>query len=193
MNRKNLERRIKETISLVITDFTEPSSGQGFKETNRANVGDLIMSKEFAYGYYDYYYDSRRQILVPKKSIINVDGRTKTHPLKYESGIRDVRLNQSKWRRIKPEYDTTDLGAYDTSRGYARFAVIGAHWQGGGPGYGGYDWADHGWYVTARRLHKNGNYNPRGEQIQFYQCGYFPNVISRVELVGRMEQVFVKK
>jgi len=69
----------------------------------------------------------------------------------------------------------------------AEFVVEETKSKGGGIGHGPHDIYPNGWHVTARKLSKDGSYNPDGEVIKFYQSGAFSNKISEVEVVGKME------
>lgn len=74
----------------------------------------------------------------------------------------------------------------------ALYVVETARLQGGSTAGGinsNLDWPD-GWHIEARRLAKNKNYNPKNSLIEFYQSGCFGNMISEVELVGKMQMGF---
>jgi hypothetical protein len=75
----------------------------------------------------------------------------------------------------------------DETRAQARFVVVDIRLtDDGGP-------RDGCTTITARRLHGNGSYNPKGELISFIMDGDGGNdlVIRTVDLVGRMELTFV--
>lgn len=143
-------------------------------KTKNANLGDIIRSEDFTFGYYDTAYDDSKY-LVPIKDRIIVDGKTKKH-------IVEFRKPGTAWN--KPvEYESIELGAYDPSRGEALFVVETACMQGGGIGHGPNDIYPDGWYIKARRLNENGSYNPNGELISFYQSGCFTCLIPQVDLI----------
>lgn len=151
--------------------------------TNKANLGDVIRSEQFAFGYYASQRNSDGN-LVPKTDVITVDGKTREHPVQFRrSGTAQDQ---------KTEFETVELGAYDESRGLAQFVVENAQMQGGGTGHGPGDVFPDGWYVQARKLDETGSYNPNGELVQFYQSGCFTGLIPEVELVGKMKRIFVR-
>lgn len=153
-------------------------------KTNKANLGDIIKSEKFAYGYYDGRFNEKGYIF-PIKNLITVDGETKEYPMKF-------RKPGTPWDK-EAEYETVELSAYDESRSSARFVVERAELDGGGTGHGPHDIFPDGWYIKARRLNDDGTYNPNGELIQFYQSGCFTGLIPEVELVGKMKQIFVEE
>jgi len=146
-------------------------------KTNHANIGDIINSEEFAFGYYESKYDSNGYMHIDKDKSITVDGRTETYPFQYYN---------SKNSDSDSKLLTTDLSAYNKSRGQANFIVEDARLSDGS----GNDWPD-GWRIIARRLSKDNFYNPKGELIQFYQSGCFSCMIKEVNVVGKMQQQFV--
>lgn len=62
---------------------------------------------------------------------------------------------------------------------------------GGGTGHGPFDIYPDGWHVTARRLNNDGTYDPHGLTKKFYMSGCFTNMITEVEVVGKMKRTFV--
>ena len=156
------------------------------KEKSKANLGDIIRSEKFAFGYYDRQED-KRGYLVPALDKITVDGKTKEYNVEF-------RKPGTPWDKPS-EYETVNLGAYDKSRGESLFVVEKAQMQGGGTGHGPHDIYPDGWYVEARRLNEDNSYNPDGELIKFYQSGCFNCLIPEVEveIVGKMKQIFIKE
>ena len=67
---------------------------------------------------------------------------------------------------------STDIGgdAYDSSREQAEFVVEEARWFDNMITVAVENCSTR-WFVTARRLKKNGRYNPAGERIVFFMCG----------------------
>ena len=137
-------------------------------------VGDVIMSPSFAFGYRD---------VCGHRAIITVDGKTTTNPV-------SVRLSESEWLQIAAQTGkvpaaekTVNCGAHDSSRGTAKFVVENANLQGGDTKEGYPD----GWHVQARRLNPDDSYDPNGEVIQFYMSGCFIGVIppKHVQIVGK--------
>ena len=146
------------------------------------NVGDVIKSKKFAFGYYD-----------EQRTTITVDGSTKKHPVTSYMDEKKRLAIAAKSGQIPPAKITVELGAYERSRAYAMFVVEEAGMQGGGSsGHGDGDYPD-GWHVKARRLTEMGDYDPNGELICFYMSGCFDCVIALkdVRIVGRMRQIFI--
>jgi hypothetical protein len=87
--------------------------------------GDIISSKAFAYG--------RKN---STNNVIIVDGETKSHPVtSYLAEEERVRL-AAKTGKIPPKTRVKEQGAYDKSRGKAKFKVVFANWSGGGYGHG---------------------------------------------------------
>jgi hypothetical protein len=130
-------------------------------------VGDVVVSPAFAYGYSN-----------GNKTFITVDGRTKRSMVTYY-----------------PSGTSADLGAYDPSRGEAKFVVVRAEMEGGqeGGGMNGHDSYPDGLHIMARRLTARGKYDEHGELIVFYMSGCFNGMIpkTKVKVVGRMKQIFV--
>ncbi len=73
------------------------------------------------------------------------------------------------------------------------FIVEEAKMAGGGTGHGPHDVYPDGWQITARQLFKNGNYNPKGAQILFYQSGAFNCMATDVPTVGKMQRTATVK
>lgn len=151
---------------------------------NLPNVGDVITSPNFAYGYYE---DAERKFVV-------VDGRTKTRPVMSHVGEDERVAAAAESGTAPPKMRTTELSAYDPSRSTAKFIVEAAAMEGGGSGgHGpGDDYPD-GWHVKARRLNQDGSYDPDGEVIGFYMTGHFNCMINpkEVQVVGKMQMRFV--
>ena len=152
-------------------------------KTNKANLGDIIMSEKFAFGYYDSQ-KNPKGYWVPKKDVITVDGKTREYPVRFTKP-------GTEWDQ-KYEKETVEHGAYDESRKLAQFVVESAQMELGGTGHGLGDTFPDGWYVQARRLNEDGSYNSNGELIKFYQSGCSTCLIPEVELVGRMKRIFVR-
>lgn len=92
------------------------------KETSKANLGDIIRSEKFAFGYYDQQED-KKGYFVPAIDQITVDGETEEYKVKF-------RKPGTPWDKT-PEYETVNLSAYDKSRGKSLFVVEKAQLQGG--------------------------------------------------------------
>jgi len=148
---------------------------------NLPNVGDVIKSKKFAFGYYD-----------EQRTTITVDGLTKKHPVTSYMDEKKRLAIAAKSGQIPPAKITRELGAYDPGRAKAMFVVEEARLQGGSRS--GHDDYPDGWHVKARRLAEMGNYSdPNGELICFYMNGCFNCLIALkdVRIVGRMRRTFV--
>lgn len=150
-------------------------------KSDKVQVGDIITSPHFAFGYLNYDYENNKP-----KNIIYVDGYTKH--------TRNVVATPRGKHRYNPETGEeytkeVDLGRYDPSRGKAKFVVESAVMCGGGYGHGPNDYYPDGWGVTARRLNDDGSYNPDGELISFYQGGCFNTTLKEpLEVVGKMKR-----
>ena len=70
-----------------------------------------------------------------------------------------------------------------------RYVVVHARSQGGGTGHGSHDIYPDGWHIQARKLNKDGSYNPTGVEIEFYQSGAFTVVNEDVPVVGKLHRV----
>ena len=151
-------------------------------KTNKANIGDIINSEKFAFGYYDGAYDSRGYMHPDKNKAITIDGKTENYPMGYYN---------SKNRSWDREVLSVDLGAYNKSRAKANFVVEKTAMTGGGTGHGPNDVYPNGWHIVARRLSKDNSYNPLGELITFYQSGCFTCMVEEVNVVGKMQPMFV--
>ena len=93
------------------------------------------------------------------------------------------------------QYETQKAQIGDIIKPYKKggdYVVIEATMEGGGTGHGPHDIYPDGWHVEAQLLDKNGNYNPDGKKIDFYQSGCFNNMIEEVQVTGKMERTFVK-
>lgn len=147
-------------------------------------IGDIIASPKFAYGYYD----------GEDKKIVSIDGQTKKQPVTFTIGEDERVAEAARTGKIPPKTRRVDLGAYDKSRGGAKFVVENAALEGGGTGHGPFDVYPDGWHVTARRLKKDGTYDPSGECITFYMTGSFTIMVDSKDLriVGKMERSFAK-
>jgi len=147
-------------------------------------VGDVIISKDFAFGRKDYNFGPR----------ITVDGETTSQPVGYsiDEKARDIAIAIT--GDIPPTDVTIDMGAYDPSRGKAEFVVERAEMEGGstGGGMNGHDDYPDGWHINARRL-KNSVYDPKGEEIEFYMSGCFNCLIppERVKIIRKMKKTFI--
>jgi hypothetical protein len=151
------------------------------------SVGDVIRSKKFAYGKYNYSIIKNRDgisRLVLNKKLIEVDGETKTSLMGY---VREHK------RSGEPVWDESDIGSYNLARGKASFVVETARSQGGGIGHGPNDVYPDGWYVEARRLTEDGKYDSEGEVIRFYQTGCFNCMVENPEIVGKMKMSFARE
>lgn len=146
---------------------------------NLPNMGDIITSPKFAFGYYD----------DEDKKFITVDGTTTERPVTYFVGEDGRVALAAQSGKIPPKKRTVELGANDPSRATAKFVVETANMQGGSHGFGD-DYPD-GWHVRARRLSEDGSYDPKGEVIRFYMSGGFTCVVNDVKIVGKMQMRFV--
>ena len=147
------------------------------------NFGDVISSAKFAFGYYDH---NGRKL---NKKVIFVDGTTVSHPIEMTVSEDDRLRTVAKTGKIPPRTVTLGLGAYDPSRATAKFVVEMANMEGGGTGHGAGDVYPDGWHVEARRLNKDGTYNPKGEVILFYMTGCFSNMVEKkdVQIVSKLK------
>lgn len=153
------------------------------EKRNLPNVGDVITSTKFALGYYD---DKNKKIII-------VDGNIKTYPRRFSSNKDVWAVFATKSGKIPNNVRTEELCAYDPSRATARFVVEVAEIRGGSTGH----WSDEiypdGWCIIARRLRKNGNYNPKGETVGFYMTGCFPCMVAPrdVKIIGKKKMRFL--
>lgn len=155
---------------------------------NLPNVGDVIMSPKFAYGYYGYDEDFKH---VDKKRI-TIDGNpTEKHQIRV--GINeDERVTMAaETGKIPPKKRILDYGACDPSRATAKFVVESAAMGGGGTGHGAHDVYGDGWHIRARRLNKDGSFDPNGEVIGFYMTGSFTCMVEAkdIKVVSKMKMI----
>ena len=151
-------------------------------------VGSVISSPEFAYGYHDF--DNEDGTPNP---IIVIDGETQSH-IVSESYSEEERVAAALKGKKLPKWHEIDYGAYDKSRGMAKFVVERAEMEGGstGGGMSGHDDYPDELHVTARKLHPNGKYNPEGELIDFYYPhGCHTNSVNHLTFYSQMKRVFV--
>ncbi len=153
------------------------------KAKNLPDKGDIIVSSKFVFGYYN----------DEDKKFITVDGTTKKYPVTSYVDEDERLAVAAKSGRVPSKMRTVELGAYDSSRATAKFVVEEANMQGGGTGHGPGDIYPDGWHVQARRLNKDGSYNPKGEVICFYMSGCFTCMVEPKDLqvVGKMQMRFV--
>lgn len=146
-------------------------------------IGDVISSKEFSFGSYNLDF-----IINGVEKIILVDGKTTTliHDIPYSE---DEKLAYAiKHNKFPTGYKKIEYGAYDSTRGSAKFVVESVKLEGGSE-RDGYKDEPH---ILARRLFDSGLYDPDGELITFY----YPKVnlepsIKTIEIHGRMKKVFI--
>lgn len=136
-------------------------------------VGDVISSSMFAFG--------ERE----SDKIISIDGEyniTCKCDDEVDDSVNDAIAYQ------KPE----EYNAYDKSRGTAEFVVERSEMEGSGTGHGPHDVYPDGRHIIARRLTKNGRYNPRGEQIEFYMSGAFTHMVDvkDIKILRKMQLTF---
>jgi hypothetical protein len=148
-------------------------------------VGDVIVSKRFAYGY-------REKEGSPINVGIDAPGN---HVVHYPLSVEKQVALAAKTGQIPPKEVVIDHGVTDLSRGEAKFVVTRAVSQGGGPVSGGggeeVPYPD-GWHITAKRLTKDGKFNPKGESIVFYMTGCFIDMIppEDIKIVGHLKPSF---
>ena len=147
------------------------------------NLGDVISSAKFAFGYHPYSGQRRN------KKIILVDGKTEKYPIEMTVSEESRLRTTAKIGKIPPRTVTLELGAHDPSRATAKFVVEKANMEGGGTGHGAGDVYPDGWHVEARRLNEDGTYNPKGEVILFYMSGCFTNTVEMkdIQIVSKMD------
>jgi hypothetical protein len=92
------------------------------------------------------------------------------------------------WTRERRE--AVDLSGYDHSRGEAEFVVLRTQMSGGGYAQGN-DYYHPGWNVEAKRLTAEGEYDPDGESVSFYQSGSFTSRLDGVVKTRFMDLAFV--
>ncbi len=150
---------------------------------NLPNIGDIITSEKFAFGYYEN----------EDKALITIDGTTTKRPVTSFVSEEERVATAAKSGKIPSKTKTVDLGAYDQGRAKAKFVVESANMQGGGTGHGPGDVYPDGWHVRARQLDDKGAYDPNGEVIQFYMSGCFTCMVdpNDVKVVGEMQMRFV--
>jgi hypothetical protein len=118
-----------------------------------------------------------------------------THTKPKIPKVGDV-IMSGKFARGKKSDGVVEVGCYesegkvDPTRAKAKFVVERAELEGGGTAHGPYDVYPDGWHITARRLFKNGKYNPKGEVIDFYMTGCFNYMIEKVKIVDKMQMCF---
>ncbi|KKU33359.1 hypothetical protein A3K29_05560 [Candidatus Collierbacteria bacterium RIFOXYB2_FULL_46_14] len=155
---------------------------------NSLNVRDIISSPEFAFGRHDY----DREDCDPA---IMVGGTDKDHIVSESYDDEERVAYAAKTGKILPRWHDVNYGAYDETRGTARFVIERAEMEGGstGGGMSGHDDYPDALHVTARRLFQNGDYNPEGELIKFtYDTNCYINSIDHVTVHGQMKLIFTK-
>lgn len=147
------------------------------------DVGDMIMSKKFAYGYHPYNISENKL-----RDEINIDGKSVNCSVSYDTPEEDRVTYAAKTGKIPPQKTIIDQSAFDKTRANAKFVVETARYTGGGGDH------ENGWYIEARRLNEDETYNPKAELISFYMTGCFCDKVEPkdVRIVGRMQLMFVK-
>ncbi|QQG41873.1 MAG: hypothetical protein HYV90_01005 [Candidatus Woesebacteria bacterium] len=151
--------------------------------SNLPQVGDVIKSPKFAYGYWE----------SEDKEIITIDGQSTSYVVGYTVSVEErLKAAAVTGNPDQPLVREVDLGAYDPSRGNAEFIVEKASMEGGGTGMGPHDVYPDGWLINARRLSKAGVYDPDGEVIRFYMSGSFTCMVLPVDvaIVRHMKMSF---
>ncbi|HOX96416.1 MAG TPA: hypothetical protein PLI45_03470 [Candidatus Woesebacteria bacterium] len=142
-------------------------------------VGDVITSKRFIYGHRGFTNTNHIYVGLESPSyIISI-------PLTEDDIVAEV----LKTGKIPPgRMKNIDIGVPDPSRAFDKFVVIDAEMAGGNVDQG----YSPGWLVTAKRLDKNGLWDPKGEIIVFFMTGDTDPLItsSEISLVGHMEMYF---
>ncbi len=150
-------------------------------------VGDIISSPEFAFG-------TRKYSSLPcDGSPIEVGGNSKTH-IVSQSYTDEERLEHAvKTGEILPKWHDVDYGAYNESRGIAKFVVVRAEMEGGSSGgIGRFDDYPDELHVTAQQLNDQEKYDPNGEVIEFYYPrGFRSNSIGFIFFNGSLKQTFI--
>ena len=138
-------------------------------------VGDVVVSKSFAFGYkYDWH------------NFVTIDGKTKSMS-QVQRIDEEVRVkNAATSGKIPSREIVIDIGCYDDSRSEAEFVIEKAEAQ-----YSGHnDRFFNGYKFIARKLSVDGLYDPNGELIQFYMMGG-SDEIKEIRLVRKMQSIFV--
>jgi len=149
------------------------------------SFGDVITSTKFRYGRLNY--DGKPPIQVGQDSPNHIVSRYLTE---------DEMVKIAKIVGGKPERPMSiDYGVPDHSRATAEFVVVDGRMEGGGScgtPMGHDDYPD-GWHIVAKRLNKDGKWNPNGEVIAFYMTGCFIDMIppEEVTVVRHMEMHYV--
>ena len=102
-----------------------------------------------------------------------------------EKVIHDVKVGsilKDETKKTKKKYYTTFM------RG--EYVVIETNFGGGGTGMGPHDVYPDGWKVIARKLKRDGTYNPEGRIISFYQSGCFTAMNEYVPRIRKMKMTF---
>ncbi|MBP6256487.1 hypothetical protein KA405_01920 [Patescibacteria group bacterium] len=96
---------------------------------------------------------------------------------------------------IRNGYNRDQLYAVKNTGANAKFlcgeyVVTATSITGGGTGHATHDIYSDGHRVTAKKLKKNGSWDPNGKEISFYQSGSFTCVNTDVEVVREMKMSF---
>jgi hypothetical protein len=147
-------------------------------------VGDIIISVKFAFGQYNCF-DA------DNKKVILVDGHTINQSTGFSLSEEERLDITAKTGKIPPKESTVEVGAYDPSRGIARFVVEEACFVKGDAIYDSGDWS-----IQARRLNDDGTYNPDGELIAFsilsYDHSSYKINPGDIRIIGKMKRIFIQ-
>lgn len=144
---------------------------------NLPNIGDIITSPKFAYGYYQS--EKKRRVLI--------DGITTSRKVTATFSEEQRVIAAAKTGEIPPKAKVVELGAHDPTRATAKFVVERAVMEGGSD-----HWRDSypdGWHVTARRLNEDDSYDENNEVIDFFMSGCFCNMITpeNIKIVSKTQ------
>ena len=146
-------------------------------EPELLQVGDVFKSKSLIAA--RHHFDTETMKVVKNK--IDIKGTSRMswfNRWKTEDGVSHMKE------------ECVNIGGVDDSRGDAEFVVTATAYSGGGSGHGFNDTYPNGHEVTAKRLSQEGQYDPDGEEVSFYQTGSFCQMLEDVEKTRTMRMSF---
>jgi len=152
------------------------------KQTTLPQIGDVVKSAKFAFGYL-------RAIDDP---VILIDSENKYHyNIHYLSRDEMRKIVIRTGNHQPPNRRRIYMGRIDKTLATAEFVVEDAEVQSGRGDV--FPPILDGWRGRARRLNSDGTYNPDGEQIRFWLAGDYPGTLqlSEIQIIRHMRPWFI--
>jgi hypothetical protein len=110
--------------------------------------------------------------------------------IKQFSDFAEVKINPFAFENAI-SLPKSKVDCFDSNKLIGEYVVTKAVWGGGGTGHGPHDRYPSAWEVTARKLNKRGEFNPKGTMIFFHQetnCYIATN--ENIPVIRKMKESF---